>query len=1448
MNKLRYRIVFNKTRGMCMAVAETARSHGKGAAGVADGSVPAAMRLPALRCLVALLAAGLGGLTLPGALAQVVADPNAPGQQRATVLTTANGVLQVNVQTPSAGGVSRNVYSQFDVPKSGVILNNSRTNVQSALGGWVQANPWMTQGTARVILNEVNSSNPSRLQGYVEVAGDRAETVIANPAGIVVDGGGFINVSRATLTTGSPRLEDGRLAGYSVQRGQILIEGAGLDASKTDYTALIARAVQVNAGVWAQQLDVIAGVNEVTPGDAGPAVLARQAGDAAPLYAIDVAQLGGMYANHIYLVGTETGVGVRNAGEIGAAAGDLIVTADGRLENTGTLSSTQRLQADAAAIDNHGAMQASAALALRAGSLRNTGQIRSAAETLLTVQGDVDNGGGAIEAPRIELTSATLRNAGGSIVQTGSSALAIDASRVVNAGGTLGRQAAPAADDTGGAGTAGQTTDGTVTGSDTGATGSTADSTSGSTPPPKPGAETPAPLPAPIIADGLLKTGLADNSGGLIAANGGVAVHTGAFDNHGGQAYLGTLDVAGPAFDNTGGALTIVRGFTARTGSFVNDQGKLLVGAAFDAGLGSFSNRQGLLQAGQLAVNVSGALDNSGGTLRQLGGADAIVSVGGGLGMDSGTLEAAATLRLKAGSIGGSGSIVNVSGDLNVDSGAASTVKGKWLAGGNASLHTAGLDNRGGTIAAGGDVIITAGGDVTNDDGLIQATRDLTLAATGAIGNHAGAIEALSSHSHMDISGASIANDGGHVANAGDGKTALSAGTVRNGGLIGGNGDLDIAARVLANGPDASIVSLGDMEMQVSSALGNAGRIDAGGNFRMLQEGAQLNNSGTVVALGGIRIDAAAIDNGNGTIATAAGGAGALSLKAGSLSNQLGTIQSDGLAALDVDGGIDNETGRILAAGDARITAGGRIENRGGGIEAAGEMQVHGGDIGNRDGVIAAAGAGMSSVAADRAIDNDGLISANGGLIVSAETLSNGAAGVVSTKSSLDLAVRGLLANRGGTISSDGALIVDEAGAVVVNTGAITAGGDARLNVDRIDNSGGTIATLAGANLTLQANALANRGGNLIAGGDAALNVTGDVDNAHGVVQAAGSVDAQAGGAFSNQGGVVEALGAHAILALHAGSIDNTGGRIVNAGDGDALVSAAGHIANSGLIAGNGRLGLAAASLDNTGTVSAVGSAELAVSQTLNNAGTISAGGSLDMAQPLANLRNSGTIVAAGTMTLAVNSLDNDGGKLATAQGSNAGMLLSAQNISNQGGAIMADRDAGFLVKENFDNRAGLVQARKHMQLDAGGLLDASAGSIETLSADSTLQVHAGSVLNEAGRIVNAGSGATGVHADTTLVNSGQIAGNGALVLEAQSAVNQAGGSIAAGGALALQVHASLENAGSIGSAATLSMDEAGAALANHGSMVANGDVAIHAAAIDNDGGILATAGGSGAS
>ncbi|HBZ74861.1 MAG TPA: filamentous hemagglutinin, partial [Leclercia adecarboxylata] len=112
MNKRLYRIVFNKARGMLMVVSELAR----GCAGTSP-SPGIGRSLQRLVCRVGALSFALwlasGAVTIQAA--GIVADASAPGKQQPTVISTANGTTQVNIQTPSAGGVSRNTYSQFDV-------------------------------------------------------------------------------------------------------------------------------------------------------------------------------------------------------------------------------------------------------------------------------------------------------------------------------------------------------------------------------------------------------------------------------------------------------------------------------------------------------------------------------------------------------------------------------------------------------------------------------------------------------------------------------------------------------------------------------------------------------------------------------------------------------------------------------------------------------------------------------------------------------------------------------------------------------------------------------------------------------------------------------------------------------------------------------------------------------------------------------------------------------------------------------------------------------------------------------------------------------------------------------------------------------------------------------------------------------------------------------------
>lgn len=323
MNRHSYRLVFNRARGALVAVGEGVRSVCKSASGGGARSLVAAT------------------LALAGASqAQIVADPNSPGNQRPTVLTAPNGTPLVNIQTPSAAGVSRNTYRQFDVNANGAILNNSRTDAPTQLGGWVQGNPWLAGGSARVILNEVNSTHPSQLKGWVEVAGQRAEVVIANPAGIQVNGAGFINASGVTLTTGAPVFNGSSLDAYRVQGGRVLITGNGLDTRDVDVTTILARAVELNAGLWAKHLKMVTGANTVDAATQAPTGAAAPTGPA-PTFALDVAQIGGMYAGQIHLIGTEAGLGVNQRGVLSANADRLVLDINGQLSNRGQIYGDQ---------------------------------------------------------------------------------------------------------------------------------------------------------------------------------------------------------------------------------------------------------------------------------------------------------------------------------------------------------------------------------------------------------------------------------------------------------------------------------------------------------------------------------------------------------------------------------------------------------------------------------------------------------------------------------------------------------------------------------------------------------------------------------------------------------------------------------------------------------------------------------------------------------------------------------------------------------------------------------------------------------------------------------------------------------------------------------------------------------------------------------------------------
>ena len=241
------------------------------------------------------------------ASSNVISDKDALKKYQATVESARNGVTVVNIVAPNSKGLSHNKYTQYNVAKDGLILNNSnKRDVQTQLGGLIFGNKNLAnKNTAKIILNEVTSKNKSTLEGYTEVAGDSASVVVANPNGILVKGGGFINTPKATLTTGVPQISNEQIQSYQVQKGIISIDGESFNTKNVDKLEIYSKAVKFNTKLYANDLDIVTGTNNISK----DGIITKIDSSNTDEFSLDSTALGGIYANKINLIGTSNGVG-----------------------------------------------------------------------------------------------------------------------------------------------------------------------------------------------------------------------------------------------------------------------------------------------------------------------------------------------------------------------------------------------------------------------------------------------------------------------------------------------------------------------------------------------------------------------------------------------------------------------------------------------------------------------------------------------------------------------------------------------------------------------------------------------------------------------------------------------------------------------------------------------------------------------------------------------------------------------------------------------------------------------------------------------------------------------------------------------------------------------------------------------------------------------------------
>ncbi|RAS37767.1 filamentous hemagglutinin N-terminal domain-containing protein [Paraburkholderia bryophila] len=273
------------------------------------------MSVAALAALGTAGSALAGGIVTTGGTTQVSTPGNTP---------------IVNIAGANAAGISRNTFSNFDVDRNGVVFNNLTAAGVSQLAGQLAANANLNGTAAKVIVADVNSAQASQLNGALEVAGAPAHLMIANAAGISVNGATTINAPVLTLAAANFNPTAASPLGVMVDTNRatpatIEINGAGLDVGAGQLN-LLSRATIVNAGVKGWSINSQNGTQFDGDADGNfTGKLTSNAAGAKPAVALDVSELGGMYANKIVLEGSEHGLGVNNAGVIASGRGGLAV-------------------------------------------------------------------------------------------------------------------------------------------------------------------------------------------------------------------------------------------------------------------------------------------------------------------------------------------------------------------------------------------------------------------------------------------------------------------------------------------------------------------------------------------------------------------------------------------------------------------------------------------------------------------------------------------------------------------------------------------------------------------------------------------------------------------------------------------------------------------------------------------------------------------------------------------------------------------------------------------------------------------------------------------------------------------------------------------------------------------------------------------------------------------
>ena len=1338
MNKQCFRVIFSKTLQRLVVVSELAKSEGKS---TERNDFSISHVVAQLKPLTFSLFCALGFVAFSdSALAETLiiqADKSAPKNQQPIVLQTANGLPQVNIQTPNDKGLSHNKYSQFDVAEKGAILNNSRTNTQTQQAGLIQGNPYLARGEAKVILNEVNSNKLSVMKGYVEVAGKKANVIIANPSGLYCEGCGIINSDRATFTTGKPEIKNGQVDNFKVEVGKVKVSGKGLDNSRVDYTEIIARETEMNAGIWSKkETKVITGKNTVkrSENDKNLQIINTKqplAEEAKPQFAIDVGELGGMYSGKIHLIGTENGVGVRNVGHIGASADTLQIDSQGRIVNTSTLNAAKSVTLTASnGIENKGKIEnkqgdiklnSTADIKQDGSIVARHGNIHKTASSQITQNGEsVAKGSITYQAPKVRASTQSLIAAGVEVKDTAqgevrsletNSAQGKDITVLSTTKATLqGKNLASGKINVQGSEidldnshTSAYDVNVTAHQGHIQANSATliADKTLSLSTPTEFQTQQ-----SYLKADKItakqrsltthnavweqtgtdeLKISVNDqlkNQGGTFKTQGNLSIHSQGIDNRQGRLLAnGKLIVnAGTSYINTtNGAMLSNQNLLINSGELINDNGLIQSNqnVVINTQKQTLSNKQTLTDTQDKGIVALGKMNIQSANITNQQGR--IVSVGNqtlnvtNIDNQRGLIYSQENLALNA------KNLTNDQGSIRSAKQADMTLSDNFNQQ-NGSLQAQGLNLTANSLSSINHSVvfaeylnITTSAELSNKDSQIISKFDGNITTGGKLDNTSGTIGSQQGSLKVDTNNHTLETEKGNI---------VAAQHINlNSGMIENNQGLILANEITINSNNQSINNQ-DTLLENQSDRGIIAQ-----NLLALNTGSLNNNNGNILSRKNSTVNTTSLVNNQGKIRTQS----QLNLNTNILSQNAGLITAN-ILNLVADSIKSNKQSEI-SGNQVNVTTQ-ALNNQGSKLIA--QHSAHVGvkqGIQNQNGVLASLGERLTINSHQSDLNNvKGLISAqNGTLNLDANTLNN-QHGSIRAKTA-GVTTLQILDNR-NTLS-------DKYQGIVVT--------DLTLNAKQLDNQNGQVAVLNHA--TLQVSDIQNQSGEILVVNNGLLNANKINNQAGKIVSTSTNLTIAAQTVLNNQQGII---GAENQLTLTTKGLDNQQGNITSSNQ--LIINTAQQQINNqdGLIFSKNQASISSGEMNNqNGLIRAdnallintnqnvinnrntqdlekgivgLGSVVLqGVSSLLNQQGKLYGGRELNITAVDSTQNQQGIIQSNGNLALSTKVLDNQEGKLSSSSANINAQTINNRATSHNGSLIYADKLT--LNTEQLDNQ-----------------------------------------------------------------------------------------------------------------------------------------------------------------